>query len=146
VRSSPGPPPPQSPPPFPARGEEPAPLSFSQRRLWFLDRVEPGNACYNLPHAVRGLDEAALERALGEIVRRHEALRTVFAEADGEPVQVIASFWAASRCPWTTWQALGEAARRGGGEAHRRQRGALHAVRPGRATALPRHACSELGD
>jgi amino acid adenylation domain-containing protein len=80
---------------IPARGEGPAPLSFSQRRLWFLDRMEPGNALYNLPNAVRlrgALDLPALERALGEIVRRHEALRTVFAEADGSPVQVIAPF------------------------------------------------------
>ncbi|HYR08408.1 MAG TPA: condensation domain-containing protein, partial [Longimicrobium sp.] len=80
---------------IPARGEGPAPLSFAQERLWFLDRMEPGNAFYNLPNAVRmrgALDVPALERALGEIVRRHEALRTVFAEADGSPVQVIAPF------------------------------------------------------
>ncbi|HYR07982.1 MAG TPA: amino acid adenylation domain-containing protein, partial [Longimicrobium sp.] len=73
----------------------PAPLSFAQERLWFIDRLEPGNAFYNLPNAVRmrgALDAAALERALGEIVRRHEALRTVFGEADGSPVQVIAPF------------------------------------------------------
>ncbi|HST59834.1 MAG TPA: condensation domain-containing protein, partial [Longimicrobium sp.] len=80
---------------IPARGAGPAPLSFAQERLWFLDRREPGNAFYNLPNAVRlrgALDGAALERALGEIVRRHEALRTVFAEADGSPVQTIAPF------------------------------------------------------
>ncbi|HYR06905.1 MAG TPA: condensation domain-containing protein, partial [Longimicrobium sp.] len=80
---------------IPARGDEPAPLSFAQERLWFLDRMEPGNAFYNLPTAVRmrgALDAVALERALGEIVRRHEALRTVFGEADGSPVQVIAPF------------------------------------------------------
>ncbi|HLL45088.1 MAG TPA: condensation domain-containing protein, partial [Longimicrobiaceae bacterium] len=71
------------------------PLSFAQERLWFMDRMEPGSAVYNLPVARRlggALDEAALERALGEIVRRHEALRTVFAEVDGTPVQVIAPF------------------------------------------------------
>jgi amino acid adenylation domain-containing protein len=80
---------------IPPRGAEPAPLSFSQRRLWFLDRMEPGNAFYNLPNAVRlrgALDVPALERALGEIVRRHESLRTTFAEADDAPVQVIAPF------------------------------------------------------
>ncbi|HYH82950.1 MAG TPA: amino acid adenylation domain-containing protein, partial [Longimicrobium sp.] len=84
-----------SPADIPARGEGPAPLSFAQERLWFLDRMEPGSTAYNLPNAVRmggALDEAALERALGEIVRRHEALRTTFAEADGSPVQVIAPF------------------------------------------------------
>src|SRR5687767_12749916 len=80
---------------IPVRGEGPAPLSFAQERLWFLDRLEPGSAFYNVPNAVRlhgALDEAALERALGEIVRRHESLRTTFAEADGSAVQVIAPF------------------------------------------------------
>ncbi|HEY0022710.1 MAG TPA: amino acid adenylation domain-containing protein [Longimicrobium sp.] len=71
-----------------------APLSFAQERLWFIDRLEPGSAVYNLGVERRlvGLDEAALERALGEIVRRHEALRTTFREVDGSPVQVIAPF------------------------------------------------------
>ncbi|HEU4453721.1 MAG TPA: condensation domain-containing protein, partial [Longimicrobium sp.] len=72
-----------------------APTSFAQERLWVIDRIGPGSAVYNIPVAWRlggALDEAALERALGEIVRRHEALRTVFAEADGSPVQVIAPF------------------------------------------------------
>ncbi|HEX8694997.1 MAG TPA: amino acid adenylation domain-containing protein, partial [Longimicrobium sp.] len=71
------------------------PLSFAQERLWFLDRLEPGSSTYNIPVAWRlggALDEAALERALGEIVRRHEALRTVFTEVDGSPVQVVAPF------------------------------------------------------
>ncbi|HEX9936043.1 MAG TPA: amino acid adenylation domain-containing protein, partial [Longimicrobium sp.] len=71
------------------------PLSFAQERLWFLDRLQPGSAVYNLPLVARltgALDAAALERALGEVVRRHEALRTTFAEADGQPVQVIAPF------------------------------------------------------
>ncbi|HEU0052101.1 MAG TPA: condensation domain-containing protein, partial [Longimicrobium sp.] len=71
------------------------PLSFAQERLWFIDRLEPGSAAYNIPVAWRlggVLDEAALERSLGEIVRRHEALRTVFAEVDGSPVQVVAPF------------------------------------------------------
>ncbi|HEV3049322.1 MAG TPA: amino acid adenylation domain-containing protein, partial [Longimicrobium sp.] len=71
------------------------PLSFAQERLWFLDRLEPGSTTYNLPAAWRlggALDQAALERALGEIVRRHEVLRTTFREANGSPVQVIAPF------------------------------------------------------
>ncbi|HEX2078241.1 MAG TPA: amino acid adenylation domain-containing protein [Longimicrobium sp.] len=75
---------------IPARGEGPAPLSFSQRRLWFLDRMEPGNAFYNLPNAVRlrgALDVPALERALGQVVARHAVLRSVFREVAGEPVQ-----------------------------------------------------------
>ncbi len=76
-----------------ASRREPLPLSFAQRRLWFLDRWEPGTPLYNIPAAVelRGrLDPAALAAALGEIVRRHEALRTTFREEGGEPAQVIA--------------------------------------------------------
>ncbi|HZG43283.1 MAG TPA: condensation domain-containing protein, partial [Longimicrobium sp.] len=83
------------PPVVPARRTGALPLSFAQERLWFIDRMEPGSAAYNIPVAWRlggALDEAALERSLGEVVRRHEALRTVFAEADGSPVQVIAPF------------------------------------------------------
>ncbi|HYR06596.1 MAG TPA: amino acid adenylation domain-containing protein [Longimicrobium sp.] len=69
------------------------PLSFAQERMWFMDRLQPGGTFYNVlvPVRLRGaMDAAALERALGEIVRRHEALRTVFHEVDGRPVQVIA--------------------------------------------------------
>ncbi|HEU4559433.1 MAG TPA: amino acid adenylation domain-containing protein, partial [Longimicrobium sp.] len=83
------------PPVVPVERTGALPLSFAQERLWFLDRLEPGSATYNIPAALRltgALDERALERALGEIVRRHEALRTVFPEADGSPVQVIAPF------------------------------------------------------
>jgi pristinamycin I synthase-3/4 len=72
---------------------EPLPLSFSQQRLWFLSELEPGSPLYNLPAAVRlhgELDEEALRRALGEIVRRHEALRTVFRMGEGGvPVQEV---------------------------------------------------------
>ncbi|HEY3566790.1 MAG TPA: condensation domain-containing protein, partial [Thermoanaerobaculia bacterium] len=68
------------------------PLSFAQERLWFLDRLRPGETLYNLPLVLRlegELDAAALAAAFGGVVARHEALRTVFAERDGEPVQVI---------------------------------------------------------
>ncbi|MBV8201144.1 MAG: amino acid adenylation domain-containing protein, partial [Acidobacteria bacterium] len=73
------------------------PLSFAQERLWFLERLAPGLAVYNVPAAVRltgRLDAAALRRSLAGIVGRHEALRTTYAtDADGEtagyaPVQV----------------------------------------------------------
>ena len=68
------------------------PLSYAQQRLWFIDQLEPGNAIYNIPGAVRlegRLDIEALERSVGEIVRRHESLRTRFEVEAGEPAQVI---------------------------------------------------------
>jgi len=70
----------------------PLPQSFSQQRLWILDRLVPGSAFYNLPSAVRlkgRLDVGVLERSLNEVIRRHESLRTVFSMVDEEPVQVI---------------------------------------------------------
>ena len=69
-----------------------APISPAQRRLWFLDRLEPGNAVYHMPVAVRlrgGLDVAALAEVLHTIEVRHDALRTTFAVEAGEPVQVV---------------------------------------------------------
>ncbi|SDE77108.1 amino acid adenylation domain-containing protein [Myxococcus virescens] len=75
-----------------ARGDGALPLSFAQQRLWFLDQLQPGNASYNMPTALRlsgALDVAALQRAVDEIVRRHESLRTTFQTEDGAPRQVI---------------------------------------------------------
>ncbi len=69
------------------------PASFAQQRLWFIDRLVPGNTFYNVPTAIRltgSLNITALEQTFKEIVRRHEALRTRFAIAQGQPVQVIA--------------------------------------------------------
>jgi len=74
------------------RPEEPAPLSFGQQQLWFMEQMSPGSAVYNLPAAVRcagNLRIDVLERCLAEIERRHEALRTRFPVLDGRPVQVI---------------------------------------------------------
>ncbi|HEX8185043.1 MAG TPA: condensation domain-containing protein, partial [Blastocatellia bacterium] len=71
---------------------EKLPLSFAQERLWFIDQLEPGSATYNISTALRlveELDVRALERALSEIMRRHEILRTVFPVEEGEPAQVI---------------------------------------------------------
>ena len=72
--------------------DRPLPLSLPQHRLWLLDRIDPGQAVYNVPGALRlggRLDRAALGAALGEVTRRHESLRTVFAGRDGEPVQIV---------------------------------------------------------
>ncbi|HEV3456051.1 MAG TPA: amino acid adenylation domain-containing protein, partial [Thermoanaerobaculia bacterium] len=68
------------------------PLSFAQERLWFLERLTPGQAAYNVPAAVRlsgRLAVPALRRALAQAVRRHEALRTTYAAPGGSPVQVV---------------------------------------------------------
>ncbi|MES1245512.1 MAG: amino acid adenylation domain-containing protein [Acidobacteriota bacterium] len=70
----------------------PARLSFGQERLWFLDRLEPGTNLYNVSSALRldgRLDADAFRRSLDEVLRRHEALRTVFPEIDGSPRQVV---------------------------------------------------------
>ncbi|MFI1195237.1 MupA/Atu3671 family FMN-dependent luciferase-like monooxygenase [Micromonospora sp. NPDC020750] len=68
------------------------PLSYPQQRLWFLDQLSPDNPVYNIPlgYRIRGpLDVDALHRALTTVVRRHEALRTVFRAVDGQPRQVV---------------------------------------------------------
>ncbi|MFL5356299.1 amino acid adenylation domain-containing protein [Archangium sp.] len=77
----------------PVQREGELPLSFAQQRLWFIEQLEPGGFTYNVPYALRlkgRLDRAVLERSLGEVVRRHEALRTTFVEVNGQPVQCIA--------------------------------------------------------
>jgi amino acid adenylation domain-containing protein len=69
------------------------PLSFAQQRLWFLQSLEPSSAAYNISfsaHFVGPVNLTAIEESINEIVRRHESLRTTFAEVDGDPVQVIA--------------------------------------------------------
>ncbi|HEU4881382.1 MAG TPA: condensation domain-containing protein, partial [Longimicrobium sp.] len=85
----------QAAPIAPRAGTGDAPLSHAQERLWFVDQMFPGSTVYNqlVPLRLPGaLDQAALERALGEVVRRHDALRTTFREVNGVPVQVVAPF------------------------------------------------------
>jgi amino acid adenylation domain-containing protein len=68
------------------------PLSFAQQRLWFLDRLDPGSVEYLIPLAMRlrgPFDPAAFRRAVDELARRHEVLRTRYLDRDGEPVQVV---------------------------------------------------------
>ncbi|HFE52920.1 MAG TPA: non-ribosomal peptide synthetase, partial [Bacteroidetes bacterium] len=72
--------------------DRPLPLSFAQQRLWFLEQLEPGSPFYNIPDAVRirgALRVDVLERAINEIIQRHESLRTRFDSIDGKPVQII---------------------------------------------------------
>ncbi|RKH35770.1 amino acid adenylation domain-containing protein [Corallococcus praedator] len=76
-----------------ARTTVQAPVSFSQERMWFQDRLSPGSAAFNIPVRVRfsgALDAAVLRASLQELVRRHAPLRTTFIEQDGRPLQRIA--------------------------------------------------------
>jgi acyl carrier protein len=69
------------------------PLSFAQARLWFLAQLQPERSTYNQTVVIRlvgNLNIKGLEQSLNEIVRRHEVLRTTFAQFDGKPFQVIA--------------------------------------------------------
>jgi amino acid adenylation domain-containing protein/non-ribosomal peptide synthase protein (TIGR01720 family) len=114
----------------PVRGEPrvgEAPLSFAQERLWFLDRLEPGSALYNLPAAVelRGrLSVPALAASLTAIAARHEILRTSYGERDGQPLAVVAARpvgWLAvvDLAPLAPARRAGEAARLAAAEALR---------------------------
>ncbi|AZM56921.1 non-ribosomal peptide synthetase [Streptomyces sp. WAC 01529] len=72
--------------------DTPAPLSYAQQRLWFLDRFEPGSTEFTTLSVLRlrgPLDDAALRTALDGLVARHEALRTTFAEHDGQARQIV---------------------------------------------------------
>ncbi|HEX7239644.1 MAG TPA: amino acid adenylation domain-containing protein, partial [Longimicrobiaceae bacterium] len=108
--------------------EGPLPLSFAQQRLWVLDRLEPGSAAYNMPSALRlhgPLHTPALRAGIAELVRRHEALRTVFAEQGGTPVQVIHPA-APLPLPLIDLRALPDAAR----EQHAERLASVEARRP----------------
>ncbi len=81
------------PPAIPRRPAGVAPvLSFGQKRLWFIEQLQPGSAAYHVPGAVRirgALDVGVLARCLAEVARRHEILRTGFVVRDGEPALAI---------------------------------------------------------
>jgi amino acid adenylation domain-containing protein len=78
---------------IPRRRESgPAPLSFAQQRIWFLDQLEPESPLYNIHAGVElsgPLNVPVLQRSIAEILRRHESLRTTFVVIDDRPVQVI---------------------------------------------------------
>ncbi len=80
-------------PGFPRRADSSrAPLSFAQERLWFLDRFDPGQPVYNIAvqvHLSGPLDARVLEKSISALVQRHEILRTVFPEENGQPLQRI---------------------------------------------------------
>src|SRR3954465_5508284 len=76
--------------------EAPIPTSSGQRRLWFLEQMEPGSPLYNIPYLIRlsgELNERALDQALAAMVERHESLRTNFIAVGSEPAQVIKTSW-----------------------------------------------------
>lgn len=76
--------------PYPRDGR--IPLSSGQQRLWFLDQLDPGSPLYNNFAAIKlhgRLDIPLLEQCLPEIIRRHESLRTIFADEEGKPSQII---------------------------------------------------------
>ena len=82
----------KAPPLVPTERSGATPLSFAQRRLWFLDQLQPGGSSYNVPLVFRlegALDIGALEKSFHALLRRHEALRTTFHEEEGQPVQRI---------------------------------------------------------
>ncbi|WP_280434293.1 non-ribosomal peptide synthetase, partial [Nocardia carnea] len=71
---------------------EQVPLSYAQQRMWFLNQYDTSSAAYNLPMAIRlsgDLDVTALRAAMGDVVARHESLRTRYPELGGRPVQLI---------------------------------------------------------
>ena len=68
------------------------PLAFAQRRLWFLNQIEPESPLYNFSFGLRfvgRLEPSVLQRCLEELVRRHEILRTVYSDNEGQPIQVV---------------------------------------------------------
>ena len=97
-----------------AERDMPAPLSYTQRGVWFLDQLYAGNIAYNSPIAVRfsgRLDLKALEWSWNELIRRHALLRTVFARRDGDVVQYAKPF-CFGQLPQMEFNSLPESERR----------------------------------
>ena len=72
----------------------PCALSYAQERLWFLDQLAPASPVYNIVDVVAfegTYDAEAMQRAVNEVVRRHETLRTAFSSREGQPVQIVVS-------------------------------------------------------
>ncbi|MVF12550.1 amino acid adenylation domain-containing protein [Ketobacter sp. MCCC 1A13808] len=68
------------------------PMSFSQKRMWFMDKLRENNAAYNLPFALKiqgAFDIEAGEKAFESMINRHEVLRTIYIEQDGHAYQSI---------------------------------------------------------
>ncbi|TSC19388.1 condensation domain-containing protein, partial [Corallococcus sp. Z5C101001] len=83
----------------PVSHDGPLPLSFAQQRLWLLDQLQPEDASYNIPTALRltgRVDVEALRRAFEALVARHESLRTTFRENQGHAIQHVHA-----PTPWT---------------------------------------------
>lgn len=77
----------------PRPGEDPAPLSFAQQRLWFIEQLQPETAAYNIPAGVRlrgPMQVALFAQALKLTARRHDTLRTTFELRSGRPAQIVA--------------------------------------------------------
>ncbi|WP_224361064.1 non-ribosomal peptide synthetase [Hyalangium versicolor] len=82
---------PSAPALVPIERGQPLPVSYAQQRLWLLERLGLVGSAYNIPLSLRlqgALDREALTRAIEELARRHEVLRTVFREENGIPLQV----------------------------------------------------------
>jgi len=70
---------------------DPRPISFTQRRLWYLDQLTPGTGVYNVPYVMRitgPLNVEAVHKSLDAVVGRHEGLRSVFLAPGGNPTVI----------------------------------------------------------
>ncbi|MET9960299.1 amino acid adenylation domain-containing protein [Streptomyces sp. NPDC006326] len=120
------------------RGPEGLPLSSAQQRLWFTEQLRPGGLAYRIAgelHLDGPLDPAALRAAMAEVVRRHEALRTVYTVFAGEPRQIVTEAAADGILPVADLSGLGPEER----EAARAERTRSFFERPFDLTRSPLH-------